>query len=635
MSMLAALVRRYDRMAAKGEAPVPGYSSEKIAYGVTLAADGSVIDVVPLGEMVKGKLVPRPMIVPQPPSGRTSGIRPCLLWDKTLYAFGATAPGKESKRAAKKGLLPGAEEFTTFRRHQHDSIGETEDAGLKAFLAFLDGWNPEDYANLPLASQMLDTNVIFRLDGEDWLHNKPSGKAIACRSAGGKGTPGLCLVTGVEGPIALTHDPKIKGVRGAQSSGAAIVSFNQSAFTSYGKEQGENAPVSEYAAFAYTTALNALLVGRRNCVQIGDASVVFWAEPEGDEEPYDGEAIIAALFGGGTEKSPEPEAVLGPSAETQERDLLNALAQVAKGQPVPGLTINPATKFYVLGLSPNAARISVRFWLDTTIQQLAERLMRHFDDLHLEPPAWREGKAPSIRSLIGHLAPMRIDRDGRLKIIFDDAPDHLTGEFVRAVLSGGDYPYAVLPTVLQRLKGDRVVTGLRVALVKAILVRRARRRTTPLVSFSEEADMTSDPFTENTGRKLGRLFALYERAQAACFEELNSSLVDKFYASAMATPLYVFPSLDANFQHHLSKIRKGRNLADWAKKKNPKALAGGLLKAVGTLSASIVSYPKQMALEEQGQFVIGYYQQKFDRDSESVSAEAETAADRESEEDQP
>ncbi|PWB83578.1 MAG: hypothetical protein C3F11_05880 [Methylocystaceae bacterium] len=260
MSMLAALVRRYERMAAKGDAPVPGYSSEKIAYGVTLAADGSVVDAVPLGKLVKGKLVPESMIVPQPVK-RTVGIAANLLWDKTAYVFGATDPAKESKRAAKKGLRPGAEEFGAFRQRQHEAIGETEDVGLKAFLAFLDGWDPRRYDDLPRASDMLDANVVFRLDGDDWLHKRLAARAVVAGAAGAGGASGLCLVTGQDAPVARLH-PSIKGVRGAQSSGAAIVSFNQSAFTSYGKEQGENAPVSEYAAFAYTTALNALLASR-------------------------------------------------------------------------------------------------------------------------------------------------------------------------------------------------------------------------------------------------------------------------------------------------------------------------------------------------------------------------------------
>lgn len=622
MSMLAALVRRYERMAAKGEAPVPGYSKKEIMFGITISQSGEVIDVTPRGEAVKGKLKPQSMIVPQ--LDRTSGVVPGFLWDKTSYVFGATTPETGSKRVI--------DEHEAFKQCQIDIIGDSDDPGLRAFLNFLDKWSPEHYPSLPFSQEMLDKNVVFRVDGlgASWLHERPEAKALARGCFTSPDAPmGLCLVTGKVEPIAVTHEPKIQGVRNAQSSGALLVSFNKTAFTSYGKEQGENAPVSEYAAFAYTTALNALLAERRNRVQIGDATVVFWAEPEGEEEPYDAENVFAEFFGGGAETGP-PEAGPAPDAETQERDLLQKLATIAEGRAIPGLSIDPATKFYVLGLSPNAARISVRFWLETTIRQLAERLTRHFEDLRLEPPAWRAGKAPSIRSLIGHLAPMRIDRDGRLKIIFDAAPDHLTGEFVRAVLSGGDYPYAVLPTVLQRLKGDRVVTGLRVALIKAVLVRRARRQRTQL--GSEEAGMTSDPLAETVGRKLGRLFALYERAQAGCFEELNSSLVDKFYASAMATPLYVFPSLDANFQHHLSKIRKGRDLAKWVK--NPGALAGGLQKSVGELSSGIGFYPKQMPLEEQGQFVIGYYQQKFGRDPRGVNAQTDAAPDQQSEEEQ-
>lgn len=160
--------------------------------------------------------------------------------------FGATDPAKESKRAAKKGLRPGAEEFGAFRQRQHEAIGETEDVGLKAFLAFLDGWDPQSYDELPHASDMLDANVVFRLDGDDWLHNRAAARKIVAGSAGGGGASGLCLVTGQDAPVARLH-PSIKSVRGAQSSGAAIVSFNQSAFTSYGKEQGENAPIASRA----------------------------------------------------------------------------------------------------------------------------------------------------------------------------------------------------------------------------------------------------------------------------------------------------------------------------------------------------------------------------------------------------
>lgn len=103
------------------------------------------------------------------------------------------------------------------------------------------------------------------------------------------GQIGTCLVTGKEAEISRIHKT-IKGVPGAQSSGAALVSFNAPAFESYGKEQSYNAPVGKYAEFAYTTALNYLLNQRKYTFQLGDSMIVFWAESA--EEEYQ-----AAFFG--------------------------------------------------------------------------------------------------------------------------------------------------------------------------------------------------------------------------------------------------------------------------------------------------------------------------------------------------
>ena len=474
---------------------------------------------------------------------------------------------------------------------------------------------------------MLDSNVVFRLDGlrEKWLHDRPAAQALVARGVGSAdAAAGLCLVTGEQAPIARLH-PSIKGVRGAQSSGAAIVSFNQSSFASYGKEQGDNAPVSEFATFAYTTALNALLASNDHRVQIGDASVVFWAEPgEGEEEGAKaGESLFARMCSG-EELAPDDKAV--------DEDLKSKLAGIAKGRASNDLRIRHDMPFYVLGLSPNAARISVRFWFETTLADLAKRLLQHFDDLWLEPAPWRKGKEPSVRSLVNQLAPMRIDRDGRLKIIFDQAPDHLIGELVRAVLSGSEYPYAILPMLLQRLKADRIVTGLRVALIKAVLARRERILRRGGDQVAEETKMVTDQFADDIGRKLGRLFALYEKAQDACFDELNSGLRDKYYASAMATPQYVFHAIDCNYQHHLSKMRKGRNLSDWIMKHKVheyyKRYAGWLDREIGALNAEIGAFPMQLTNAQQGQFVIGYYQQKYERKTQQQDAESnQTASD--------
>jgi len=560
-----------------------------------------------LGIIEKNRHWPAIMSVPQPVI-RTAGIAANLLWDKTAYALGVVDPTKTSKRAEKRGLRAGEEEFLTFKKRQQEAIGETSDVGLLALLAFLERWRPEHYAELRGSQDMLDANLVFRLGGEStWLHDTPAARAVVARALGDADAPhGQCLVTGEHAPLARLH-PSIKGVRGAQSSGAAIVSFNQPSFTSYGKDQGANAPVSEFAAFAYAAALNGLLADPRHRVQIGDISVVFWTQPKGgsEHETEETTSLVAQFLGGAAE---------APDADFVDLDLLSKFSATAKHCPAPGLPIDPSARFFVLGLSPNAGRISVRFWLDTTIQDLAAKLTRHFENLQMEPSAWRPGSGPTIRNLVSQFAPMRVDRDGRLNVAFEHAPDHLAGEFVRAVLSGGDYPYAILPLVLQRLKCDRVVTLLRVALIKAVLVSHQLRQSSQRGTLSEEIDMITDSCAETVGRKLGRLFAIYERAQSACFAELNSSLADKFFASAMSTPLHVFPTLDASFQHRLANIRRGRDLAKWVT--NSSGLAGWLLKSVGMLSGSIESIPRQLSIEEQGQFVIGYYKQRFGRDQQ-------------------
>lgn len=592
MSMLAALVRRYERMARQGEAPVPGYSPEKIHFGIVLGNEGQIVGVMPLGETVKGKHIPEMLTVPQPVK-RTVGIAANLLWDKTAYVFGATDPGKDSRRAAKKGLKPGEEEFSEFRKRQHEAIGATDDAGLRAFLHFLDGWNPANYASLNHAADMLDSNVIFRLDGlnEPWLHERPAARAVVARGLGAAdATQGLCLVTGEQGPIARLH-PSIKGVRGAQSSGAAIVSFNQSSFASYGKDQGDNAPVSEFATFAYTTALNALLAGK-NRVQIGDASVVFWAEPgEGEEEAArTSEDLMARMFGGNNFEA-EP----APDDKAVEKDLLSQLSSIARGRPLPGLPVNHSMPFYVLGLSPNAARISVRFWHETTLGEMARRLVQHFEDLRLEPLAWKT--PPSFWRLLIELAAQRKT---------ENIPVHLAGEVTRAILTGGRYPLPFLTLCLTRLRADRDVNGMRAAIIKATLKR-----------LGEEIPVSLDFNELNPGYRLGRLFAVLERLQAAGIGKRNATIRDKFYASASATPARVFPALFRNAKNHSKSVRSkvGAGLAEWFEDRIAEVVSGML-----------PALPATLNLQDQGRFAIGYYHQREAFLNKTAKAPAELDA---------
>lgn len=576
MTLLGALKRRYDRLASSGDVPVPGFAPQKISFCLVLDPDGSVVDVEICAHEDKGKLVPQSMVVPA--IARTSGIAPAFLWDKTAYALGVTHPENGSKRVAL--------EHAAFVAHHREILAGTDDPGLRAFLAFIGTWDPSTYPSLRYADKMIDTNVVFRLEGlgQPCLHDRPAARAIVANLlAGGEASEGFCLVTGEHARIARLH-PMIKGVRGAQTSGAAIVSFNQASFTSYGLSDGENAPVSEAATFAYTTALNALLAGKRR-VQIGDASVVFWVDlpPEASEDEAeaaeDFELFATEVLGG--DAGPGVKGEIDEAAESSK--LFDALAKIASGRPQEALgrDIDPETPFYILGLSPNVARLSIRFFLDTTIRQFADRLKQHYDDLMLEPRPWK-GKPPAPWRLLLELAAQRKS---------ENISAHLSGEITRAILGGGPYPRSLLTLALCRLRADHDATPLRAALIKASLLRR-----------KEMVPVSLDHEDLNTGYRLGRLFAILETVQRAGVGDVNATIRDRYIGAASATPARVFPILLRGAQDHLSAARK--KTKGWAI-----SLEKQIQEVMNGITASD-PFPATLDLDDQGRFFVGYYHQQ-------------------------
>lgn len=567
---LQALVARYDRLAAKGEVPAYGFSWEKISYALALTADGTPVDVQPLLDTTGKKSQPTARLVPQAMK-RTSGVASNFLWDKTSYLLGVS--GKEGKRAL--------EEHAAFKRLHVDLLAGTTDEGLQALRAFLDGWIPDRSTMSFFKPSMLDTNFVFRLDGEPgFLHERPAAREIwLARLKSVDATVATCLVTGRAGPVARLH-PTIKGVMGAQSSGASLVSFNLDAFTSYGKEQGANAPVSEDAAFGYGAVVNALLArGSRNVVRIGDATVVFWAETE------EAEAVVHGFF--------DPPA---PDDQGEAVRVRVILEQMAKGRPIEQAApkLDPATRFYILGLSPNAARLSIRFWSESTFGELAERFQAWWHDLRIEPKPWN-GRPPALWRLLYELAPQRRS---------ENVPAHLAGELTRAILTGGRLPRALLATVVMRSRADHELNGSRAALCKAVLVRELRLAS----STQKEGYLVSlDPHEANPGYRLGRLFAVLENVQrSALGRNVNATIRDRYYGAASATPASVFPVLIRNSNHHLASLRKGgRGGLAYTLERD----MGGILDGFGA------SLPRNLRIEDQGRFAIGYYHERFSRAS--------------------
>ncbi|MFG6178672.1 type I-C CRISPR-associated protein Cas8c/Csd1 [Halomonas sp. THAF12] len=594
--ILSALNDYYQRLAEEEKVPLPGFSSEKVSFCLVFSQDGKPLQIDDLRDTSGKKPRPSPCQVPVD-KRRTSGIHAYPLWDKTAYALGVSAG--EGKRLA--------DEHAAFKARQFVLFGESDDPDLSAFLRLLDQWRPERLAELPgYGEEVLDTNVIFRLDGQrQYLHeNREARRLWSVALESDEGGVGQCLITGELAPLGTDH-PAIRGVRDAQSSGASLVSFNSDAYESYGYSKNQNASISKSAIFGYSTALNHLLRGdadNRQRLQIGDATVVFWAKARDTAHAEAAEGFFAMLN--------EP-----PSDEQEAAKLGTLLKQVAEGRILAELDpmLEADTQFFVLGLAPNAARLSVRFWHVDSLEHLAQHYAYHHQDMSLDPSPWK-GVAPAMWRLLFATAP---SRDGKAKA--EDVSPQLAGELTRAILTGSRYPHSLLTNVIMRMRNDGDISGIRVALCKAVLARQGRL-SAHSNSTTQEVPVSLDPHSTHPGYLLGRLFAELENAQERAIPNANATIRDRYYGAASATPASVFPVLLRNTQNHLSKLRKGDE--------KDKAIAGAIARSISEIVDGLKDqFPKSLLIEDQGRFAIGYYHQSrarfANKGSFAKNAEAE------------
>ena len=579
--ILAALNDYYQRLLDDPTSTIsrPGYSREKIGFEIVLAPNGSVTNIVDLRDHSGKKPIEKSLSVPASFKRPGIGSKAFFLWDKTSYAFGI---GKNSDRAS--------QDHAAFGALHRQALADSNDPGLNALLALLDKWSPQRFQSdalfLRQEEAMLDANVVFRLDGDEMLlHERPAARAAWSRLSGtaADAEQSICLVTGERAPIARLH-PAIKGVNGAQSMGASIVSFNLDAFTSYGKQQGENAPISEQAAFGYTTALNHLLrrdPGNRQRLQLGDATVVFWAQAPDRADAEEAEDVFAA-FMDPRDDDRRATARLG-----------DALEQIRKQRPLRELGghLEDGTRLFVLGLAPNASRLSIRFWETATLAHFVKRLASHYDDLELKPSRWLRRRWPQALALA--TAPIY---DGRAKA--EDISPLLAGELARAIFHGTRYPRSVLSAIVLRLRADGAMTDTRVALCKAVLARDARLNHAGMDKGAPPVSLDLD--NADPGYLLGRLFSSLENIQrAALGGQINATIRDRYYGAASATPAGVFPVLLRNTQNHLGRLRKDKP-----------AFAKILEKEIGQIIDALEpAFPRSLPIEAQGRFAIGYYHQ--------------------------
>ena len=537
--------------------PAYGFEEKEIPFILEIDAAGRLVQILDTRSGEGKKKIAQRFLVPQAVK-RASNIAANFFWDTAEYVLGIDTRGKPERVA---------EQHAEFRS-RIDALLETAqaDAGVAAVRAFLDLIDFDTLAAHPAWEEIKTTNPLlsFRLHGDVELVCQRPAVTVPATDEPEDDAMVTCLVSGEQASAERLH-AAIKGVWGAQSSGANIVSFNLDAFNSYGKSQGANAPVGKAAAFAYTTALNHLLAkGSRQRIQVGDASTVFWAE-----EVHELEGALADLFG----ESPKDD----PDRGT---DALRALYRaVETGRFSVG---SDDTRFYVLGLAPNAARIAVRFWDTAPAIELARRIQRHFDDIQVA----RSPRDPEHLSLFRLLAATAVQGKA------DNIAPNLGGEVMRAILEGLPYPATLLNAAVQRCRAEQQVSYPRAAAIKAWLNRDARRRYLPQEEFSPMLD----PDHPSAAYRLGRLFATLEKIQEEASPGLNATIRDRYYGAASSTPVAVFTTLLRLKNHHLGKLNPGRSTQ--------------MEKLIGDIMAGVDDFPRHLNLPDQGRFALGYYHQR-------------------------
>ena len=567
--ILQALVSYYETLAARGELPQPGWAPVKVSYVLNLDDQGDITTVVCIKEEVtRGKkkaLVPQTIQLPAPVK-RTVGVTANFLCDNSSYILGADKKGKP-----KRSL----ECFQACKTLHETLLVSVEEPAARALLSFFDHWQPEKltehpaFAHQDMEDLLASANLIFRYRGR-YLHEIPAIRQAwqdyYNNSQDSQQFP--CLVTGKLAPVAQLH-PSIKGIYGAQSSGASLVSFNAPAFCSYDREQGLNAPTSQYAAFAYGAALNYLIATQNT--RVGDVTLLFWAES--GEEAY-ADALKRFGFGGGDEDD-----------QYKEEDLKGLMESLAEGADVEwdGTRIDPNMTFYILGISPNAARLSVRFFLRNSFGQFIRSVKAHYDRLEIVRPSFD----PFDNIPVWRMLKETVNPNSREK---KPAAD-MAGDTLRAILTNTQYPATLLNGVTLRIRADREMNRTRAAILKAYYLKNRN----PFVP-EEVLTVSLNQDSNHEAYVLGRLFSVLEAIQSDANPGINATIRDKYFSSASATPGVVFPTLVNLAQKHLRKLDEGKKIF------YDKQLTE-LMSKLGE------TYPNRMNLPQQGAFQLGYYHQ--------------------------
>ncbi len=576
--IISDLCDEYAVLVSKNKAPAYGYDNINIPYGLVIDDDGALIDVRLLGDFSGKK--PKNIISAPARFPRSSGIVANFLCDTVTYMLGYDTKGKPER--AEQAFRACAELHCRIL----EEVNEPVASAVRAFFSRDSQWETAQHL---MGDEMWESSLTMNFalqygDGTQaiFVGDFPSvQKAWNVYYDQDKDDTEMKLVSSLvsgEQIIPEKIHPKIKGVAGAQSSGASLISFNAPAFCSHGAEQNENAPMSKREAYEYTTALNALLADKDRVQRIGDDTVVSWARC--------GDAGYSDMF--------SRWQINGSSEKLSEKAIKDATHALAQGRPYDyeGIHLSPDEQFHVLALSPNAARLSVRFYLTNTFGEFARNIERHYQDIAIRRPSYDTTVLlPTWRLL---------NQTIRTQSKAAKVSSEMAGAVMKAILNGTPYPVTLINSVERRINAEHDVSPDKAAIIKAYYLRKTTNE-----QFKEVLQMDINEESDYLPYVLGRMFSIYEQIQLAAIPGVNTTIKDKYFTSASTTPARIFPILGDLAAKHMRKTWQSKGL----KIKLDKAL-GELTQKVGD------RYPSRLSLEERGAFQLGYYfenQKRFNK----------------------
>ena len=572
--ILQALVKHYENLVEEEKVSKQGWCSAKVSYEIELSKEGEIKNIICLKiEEERGKktvIRPQNLLVPEMVT-RSSGVSANFLCDNAKYLLGISQEKDEKNKKR-------AEECFLAARDKHLSLlNHAEGEMAKAICLFFQKWKPAKAMEYPKISENWEDitdggNLIFGM-GTHYAQDDMQIKRIwdNRKMEINQEAKGICLVTGEQEEISRIHRG-IKGVPGAQSSGAALVSFNAPSFESYGKEQSYNAPVGKYAEFAYTTALNYLLSDRKYSLQIGDTMVVFWAE-SGKTDYQD--AFLECME---------------PPIDNQE-ELKGLFERIQEGKPIiiKGNELNPEQRFFILGLAPNAARLSVRFFYENSFGKILTNISEHYKRMEIIKPKWKENQYLGVQEMLFETVNKKST---------DKKPiSNMATMTFRAILSGDRYPARLYSDTLIRIRAEqdeKKLSWKRMSIIKTYLIHNYKwKEGENYMGLNEESN--------DIAYVLGRLFSVLESIQADANPGIQATIRDRYFNSACGTPASVFPVLIKLKNSHMKKIGREKE----GTKKYYEKLFADIMWKINEQEG----FPKRLSLEEQGKFALGYYHQ--------------------------